>query len=84
MHCSLERRRNIESLFNHATKHVKRKEQDLEALVAHSLTLPYVNNVITSHAVEMVPHKRLMRVSFDNSFAASHPLQEVDTTHLLG
>ncbi|NGX26258.1 MAG: hypothetical protein K940chlam6_00173 [Chlamydiae bacterium] len=55
---------------------------NIQALIAHGLTLPYVNNVITTHTVEMLPGEKRMRAAFDNSYSASQPMQEIDTTDL--
>jgi len=82
MFWSQEREQNLQALFSDANAHVDRESQDLEKLIGYALTLPYVNNLITTHAVQMVPGSRGMRVAADNSFAASHPLEEIDTEPL--
>lgn len=82
MHSSQERQAILDRLFSRAKEEIAPGEKDLEALIAHGLTLPPVNNVITTHTVEMMPGQKKMRAAFDNSYSASQPLKEIDTTEL--
>ena len=80
---SQEREAILHHFFEGAKERIRSEEKDLEALIAHSQTLSPVNNVHTTHAVEMIPGKKRMLVAFDNSFAASQPMHEIDTKGLL-
>ncbi|NGX26260.1 MAG: hypothetical protein K940chlam6_00175, partial [Chlamydiae bacterium] len=82
MHSSQERQEILDRFFDGAKEQIRPGEKDLEALIAHGLTLPYVNNVITTYTVEMLPGEKRMRAAFDNSYSASQPMQEIDTTEL--
>lgn len=71
MHHSTERQEVIEHFFQQ------------RAPLEDALTLPYVNNWITTHRVVMKPQDQVFQVAFDNAFAGSAPLQTVSTENLL-
>jgi len=82
MHHSAERREVLDRYFSGAKASIHQGGKQLHDLVSHSLSLTPVNNVITTHRVVMVPEKRQMRVAFDNTFAGSQPLQDLDLRKL--
>ncbi len=73
MHHSDERQERIDEFFQ------DREDRPLE----DALSLPFVNNWITTHRVVMEPQNRIFKVAFDNAFAGQAPLHEVSTQHLL-
>lgn len=72
MHYSQERQERISHFFQH------REGRPLEEV----LSLPFVNNWITTHSIVMEPQNRRFRVAFDNAFAGKAPLHEVPTQNL--
>jgi len=70
VHHSSERLREI-------TEHFKKK-----APLEDALALPYVNNSLTTHRVEMTPKTRTFKVAFDNAFAGKVDLHNVATAPL--
>ena len=72
IHDSQKRQQILNSFFQH------RQDKPLE----EALSLPYVNNWITTHRVVMEPNKQRFRVAFDNAFAGKAPLQDVSTENL--
>ena len=81
MHCSLERDRIIRKLFSDAKDQVTDQFESAK-LVEASLTLPDVNNGITSHTVVMYPQSKKMKAAFDNAFSAKSTLHEIDLAAL--
>ncbi|MBY0529703.1 MAG: hypothetical protein K2P51_05885 [Rhabdochlamydiaceae bacterium] len=73
MHYSVERQKLIDAFFQ------DRNNRPLEEV----LSLPYVNNWLTTHRVVMEPKTRSFRVAFDNAFAGKAPLHEVPSLRLL-
>lgn len=73
MHYSVERQQLIDNFFEN------RRGQPLE----DALSLPFVNNWITTHRVVMEPQTGRFKVAFDNAFAGKTPLHEVPTHKLL-
>lgn len=71
-HYSIQRQKHIDHFFKH------RGGRPLEEV----LTLPFVNNFITTHRVVMEPKTRTFKVGFDNAFAGKVPLQEVFVNRL--
>ena len=51
--------------------------------IEDTLSLPLVNNWITTHRVVRQPQTARFRVGFDNAFASKVPLHEVPTPELL-
>jgi hypothetical protein len=80
VHHSAKRHEVIQGLFDSAKKGVPNLEKS--KLVAASLTLPYVNNCLTTHSTVMHPLTRKIKVVFDNAFGATNPLQELQTESL--
>ena len=72
MHNSQERQERIDQFFKN------RENQPLE----DTLSLPFVNNGMTTHRVVMEPNTKRFRVAFDNAFAGKAPLHEVSTQKL--
>jgi hypothetical protein len=70
--CGDKRPHQIDRFFQH------RDNRPLE----EALSLPFVNNLGTTHRVVMEPQTRRFRVAFDNSFAGKAPLQEVSASAL--
>lgn len=70
MEHSEERDQQISHFFQH------RESRPLE----DTLTLPFVNNWLTTHRVVMQPASRRFRVAFDNAFAGKASLQTVSTS----
>lgn len=68
-HRSIEREMELGRFFN------KRENRPLE----EALSLPLVNNWLTTHRVVMEPRSKSMRVAFDNAFAGRIPLQVIKT-----
>lgn len=79
MHHSEEREKRIRDLFRREVSRPSKGD-----LVRESLTLPYVNNMITTHKVVMCPQSKRMQVAFDNAYCGEVPLHEVDTAVLFG
>ncbi len=67
MHYSRERQGMIDEFFQ------RRNGESLEAV----LSLPFVNNWLTTHRVVMKPETGAFAVAFDNAFAGNAPLQPV-------
>lgn len=84
MHCSREREQIIQDLFLKAKEALSPQELSISKLVQASLSLPYVNNIITSHRVVMNPRLRKIQVAFDNAFAGQADLHELDVQPLFG
>lgn len=82
MHCSEEREQIIQDLFHQAREKVPPEELNIGKLVSASLSLPYVNNIITAHRVVMNPRLRKIQVAFDNAFAGQVPLHELNVAPL--
>jgi hypothetical protein len=72
MHHSRERQALLDDFFQH------RSGRSLE----ETLSLPFVNNWITTHRVVMEPQTGRFRVAFDNAFAGKAPLHDVSTQRL--
>ena len=72
MHYSVERQQVIDEFFQH------RENRPLE----DTLSLPFVNNWITTHRIVMEPQTARFRVAFDNAFAGKACLHEVPTQNL--
>jgi hypothetical protein len=72
MHHSDERQQLIDEFFH----------QRENKLIEDALSLPFVNNWITTHRVVMEPQSRRVRVAFDNAFAGKAPLHEISTQRL--
>ena len=68
-----ERQQNLDRFFQ------QRRNRPLE----EALSLPFVNNWLTTHRVVMEPKSRTLRVAFDNAFAGHAPLHSVPTERLL-
>ena len=73
MHHSVKRQQLIDEFFQH------RENRPIE----DTLSLPFVNNWLTTHRVVMEPQTVRFRVAFDNAFAGKAPLHEVPTPELL-
>ncbi len=73
MHYSIERQQFIDNFFDN------RNGRPLE----DALSLPFVNNWITTHRVVMEPRTGRFEVAFDNAFAGKALLHEVPTQNLL-
>lgn len=69
----------IKNLFIEAKKYLDQNELNRAQLVEASLTLPFVDNKITIHRVVMNPLSKKIKVAFDNAFAGSNPLHELNT-----
>jgi hypothetical protein len=80
IHCSQERHQIIKRLFKKARSFMPTIAA--RTLVEKSLTLPYVNNILTSHTTVMNPQSRKIKLAFDNAFAAKNALQELSTRDL--
>jgi hypothetical protein len=80
MHHSNERAAILSSYFNQARQKVSSREK--AKLVAHGLSLPFVNNELTTHKVVMQPELGTMKVAFNNAWAGKDPLHEVRTREL--
>lgn len=78
MHCSAEREKIIQDLFDGAAAQVQADALQKAKLVEASLTLPHVNNSITTHTVVMYPQAMKMKAAFDNAYSAKAPLREID------
>lgn len=72
MHYSIERQKLINTFFQN------KKNRPLEDV----LSLPYVNNWITTHRVVMEPQTGTFKVAFDNAFAGRIPLHAVPVQRL--
>ncbi len=62
----------------------KAREEELpkSEKITRSLSLPYVNNGLTTHSVVMKPETRSIEVSFNNAFAAKYPRHKLSTNEL--
>jgi hypothetical protein len=67
LHNSTERQRLIDQFF--------KEDHPIEEV----LSLPFVNNWITTHRVVMEPGPKTFKVAFDNAFAGKAPLHTVST-----
>lgn len=67
VHHSTERQRELDQFF------ANREGRPLE----EALSLPFVNNWLTTHRVVMEPRNCTMRVAFDNAFAGNAPLHTI-------
>ena len=83
MHYSEERHAIISKLFDEAAVHFSPENLERGKLVRGSLTLPYVNNHVTTHKVVMCPLTKRIQIAFDNAFAGKASLKELDTIDLL-
>jgi len=72
MHYSDERQQLIDEFFH------RRANKPLKDV----LSLPFVNNWITTHRVIMEPQSVRLRVAFDNAFAGKAPLHGVSAQKL--
>jgi len=68
LHNSMERQAEIDQFF-------KANDRPIEDV----LSLPFVNNWITTHRVLMEPRTKIFKVAFDNAFAGRAPLHQVST-----
>lgn len=82
MHCSEERERMLSSFFDAAATQIPSSQRKTAKLVAHGLSLPYVNNSLTTHKVLMQPGSRKMSLCFDNAFAGKGTLHPVNMDEL--
>lgn len=81
MHCSLERRKMIQSLFNTAQKKFK-GDQKISHLVKASLALSYVNTDITVHKVVMIPKTKKFQLALGDKYVGASDMVELDTIQL--
>jgi hypothetical protein len=81
MHHSYEREQFIQELFEKAHNQIPEGQRDMRKLVERSLSLPYVNNIITAHTVVMEPNKA-MSVCFNNAYSASGRLRSLTREQL--
>lgn len=79
LHCSRERKKIIDELFNQAKAQIKKDKIKTSTLVEESLSLPYVNNEITTHKVVMYPQSKEIRIAIDNKFAGQVSLHDLNT-----
>lgn len=79
LHCSSERKAEIEQLFNNAKKQAQGAKIETYKLVEASLSLPFVNNELTTHKVVMYPQSRKIQIAVDNKLAGQVPLHSLNT-----
>lgn len=82
MHHSRERCAIIQKLFTQAKSQIPAATIEVGKLVEESLTLPYVNNSLSTHKVVMYPGSKRMKFATDNSYAGVATLHDVDTAPL--
>jgi len=71
MHCSLQRQQQINAFFQQPDN------RPFESV----LSLPFVNNFLTTHRVLMEPKTGAFQVAFDNAYAGDAPLCSVSLFH---
>lgn len=77
MHRSEERDLIINAVFDDVNASVTPETMDTEKVLIHSLSLPAVNNALTTHKVFINPETGKMSVAFDNAYAGDKDLHEV-------
>lgn len=82
LHCSVERKQMLNQFFKDAKKKINPGGIHQSELIEASLSLPYVNNDLTTHQVIMYPQSRGIRVAVDNKFAGRLALHNLDTTNM--
>lgn len=82
MHCSLERKKIIQELFDEAKNKVAPNQLNTTELVKASLTLPFVDNSITTHKIVMYPQSKKIQLAVDNAYAGGAQLHDLDTDSL--
>jgi hypothetical protein len=82
MHCSRERKQIIQELFKGAVDALESDQIENAKLVQASLSLPFVDNSITTHKVVMYPQSKRIQLAVDNAFAGRAELQELNTEFL--
>ncbi len=73
MHYSAKRQRQIDTFFQQ-----REKNRPFEEV----LSLPFVNNWLTTHRVIMEPGRKVFRVAFDNAFAGKAALYDIPAQKL--
>jgi hypothetical protein len=71
---STKRKEIIQDFWKDAEEKIDPAEVKKRELVTHALSLPYVNNFLSTHKVLMQPSLGRMGVAFDDSFAGGRPL----------
>lgn len=74
----------LKKFFKEAKEKISSNLFEMSKLVTESLTLPFVDNFITTQKVVMKPETRKIQVAFNNAYAGSDQLHEIDTGSLFG
>lgn len=77
-HNSVERKKIIQDLFHKAKSSITAGKIEKEKLVKASLSLPYVNNSITTQTIVMYPQSKKICLAVDNAFSANAKLEELN------
>ena len=77
-HGSFAREEILTKFFADAQEKIATDKVDMLSLMEKSTALPYVNNLMTTHRIVMLPAQGVMKVSFDNAWAGDVDLQTIN------